>query len=207
MFRSQTKKSRLLSNEDVTYLIDRADDKFKHGQFSDAVHHYDAVLKRAPNNFRALHNKGLALFALSKFEKSIECYDRALGIKPNASHVKLNKAISLNSSRKFQQAKNLLDELVLLAPKNKEALNARALSEFNLGLDTEGMQDLKKAIQIDPAYTMAWNNLGCFYLGLGELDSAIECFDQTLAVDTRNYDAFLLKDMAVERRERRLKRP
>jgi len=105
MFRSQTKKSRLLSNEDVTYLIDRADDKFKHGQFSDAVHHYDAVLKRAPNNFRALHNKGLALFALSKFEKSIECYDRALGIKPNASHVKLNKAISLNSSRKFQAAK------------------------------------------------------------------------------------------------------
>lgn len=207
MFRSQTKKSRLLSNEDVTYLIDRADDKFKHGQFGDAVHHYDAVLKRAPNNFRALHNKGLALFALSKFEKSIECYDRALGIQPNASHVKLNKAISLNSSRKFQQAKSLLDELVRLAPKNKEALNARALSEFNLGLDTEGMQDLKKAIQIDPAYTMAWNNLGCFYLGLGELDSAIECFDQTLAVDTRNYDAFLLKDMAVERRERRLKRP
>jgi len=207
MFRSQTKKSRLLSNEDVTYLIDRADDKFKHGQFGDAVLHYDAVLKRAPNNFRALHNKGLALFALSKFEKSIECYDRALGIQPNASHVKLNKAISLNSSRKFQQAKSLLDELVLLAPKNKEVLNARALSEFNLGLDTEGMQDLKKAIQIDPAYTMAWNNLGCFYLGLGELDSAIECFDQTLAVDTRNYDAFLLKDMAVERRERRLKRP
>ena len=207
MFRSQTKKSRLLSNEDVTYLIDRADDKFKHGQFGDAVLHYDAVLKRAPSNFRALHNKGLALFALSKFEKSIECYDRALGIQPNASHVKLNKAISLNSSRKFQQAKSLLDELVPLAPKNKEALNARALSEFNLGLDTEGMQDLKKAIQIDPAYTMAWNNLGCFYLGLGELDSAIECFDQTLAVDTRNYDAFLLKDMAVERRERRLKRP
>jgi tetratricopeptide (TPR) repeat protein len=207
MFRSQTKKSRLLRNEDVTYLIDQADDKFKHGQFGDAVNHYDAVLKRAPNNFRALHNKGLALFALGKFQKSIECYDRALEIQPHASHVKLNKAISLNSNRNFREAKSLLDEIVRLAPTNKEALNARALSEFNLGLDSEGMQDLKKAIEIDPAYAMAWNNLGCFYLGLGELDLAIECFDQTLAVDTRNYDAFLLKDMAVERRERRLKRP
>jgi len=206
MFRSQTKKSRLLRNEDVSSLIDQADDKFKHGQFGDAVNHYDAVLKRAPNNFRALHNKGLALFALSKFQKSIECYDRALEIQPHASHVKLNKAISLNSNRNFQEAKNLLDEIVRVAPTNKEALNARALSEFNLGLDSEGMQDLKKAIEIDPAYTMAWNNLGCFYLGLGELDSAIECFDQTLAIDTRNYDAFLLKDMAAERRERRLKR-
>jgi tetratricopeptide (TPR) repeat protein len=206
MFRSQTKKNRLLRNEDVSSLIDQADDKFKHGQFGDAVNHYDAVLKRAPNNFRALHNKGLALFALSKFQKSIECYDRALELQPHASHVKLNKAISLNSNRNFQEAKNLLDEIVRVAPTNKEALNARALSEFNLGLDSEGMQDLKKAIEIDPAYTMAWNNLGCFYLGLGELDSAIECFDQTLAIDTRNYDAFLLKDMAAERRERKLKR-
>ncbi len=203
MFRSQTKKGRLLRNEDVTYLTDQADDKFKHGQFGDAVRHYDAVLKRAPNNFRALHNKGLALFALGKFEKSIECYDKALEIQPNASRVKLNKAISLNSNRNFQEAKSLLDELVRLAPTNKEALNARALSEFNLGFDTEGMQDLKKAIEIDPTYTMAWNNLGCFYLGLGDLDLAIECFDQTLALDTRNYDAFLLKDMAVERREKR----
>ena len=104
MFRSQTKKSRLLRNEDVTYLIDQADDKFKHGQFGDAVNHYDAVLKRAPNNFRALHNKGLALFALSKFQKSIECYDRALEIQPHASHVKLNKAISLNSNRKLPRS-------------------------------------------------------------------------------------------------------
>jgi tetratricopeptide (TPR) repeat protein len=207
MFRSQTRKSKLSRAADVAFAIEQADDKFKHGQFSDAVHQYDAALKRAPDNLRALHNKGLALFALGKFEKSIECYDRALQIRPYASHVQLNKAISLNSNGNFQKAKSLLDEIIRLAPTNKEALNARALSEFNLGLDSEGMQDLKKAIEIDPAYTMAWNNLGCFYLGLGQLDLAIECFDETLAIDTKNYDAFLLKDMAVERRERRSKRP
>jgi len=201
MFTRQARKK--LRSEEVTHIIDLADDKFKHGQFSDAIDHYDAVLARTPSNFRAQHNKGLALFALSKFEKSIECYDRALEIQPNASHVKLNKAISLNSNRNFQEAKSLLDEIIQSTPTNKEALNARALSEFNLGLDSEGMQDLKKAIEIDPTYTMAWNNLGCFYLGLGEFDLAIECFDQTLAVDARNYDAFLLRDMAVQRRERR----
>jgi superkiller protein 3 len=205
MFKSRAKK-KMLQKEDVTQVVDLADDKFKHGQFSEAIDHYDAVLKRVPRNFRALHNKGLALFALNKFEKSIECYDRALEVRPTALHVKLNKAISLNSKRDFNGAKSLLDEIIRLAPTNKEALNARALSEFNLGLDTEGIQDLKKAIEIDPSYTMAWNNLGCFYLGLWELEAAIECFDQTLAIDTKNYDAFLLKDMALERRERKAKR-
>jgi tetratricopeptide (TPR) repeat protein len=160
------------------------------------------VLKRAPRNFRALHNKGLALFALRKFDKSIDCYNEALAVRPGTIHVKLNKAISLNSKRDYKQAKRVLDEIIRLVPSNKEALNARALSEFNLGLDDDGKQDLKKAIEIDPKYTMAWNNLGCFYLGLGELEAAIECFDKTLSIDANNYDALLLKDMALERKER-----
>ena len=206
MFKSRAKKSKMLEEEDIAQVVDRADDKFKQGQFSEAIDQYDAILKQVPRNFRALNNKGLALFALNKFEKSIECYDRALEVRPGALHVKLNKAKSLNSKRDFNGAKSLLDDIIRLAPTNKEALNARALSEFNLGLDTQGIQDLKKAIDIDPSYTMAWNNLGCFYLGLDELEAAIECFDQTLIVDIKNYDAFLLKDMAIERKQRKAKR-
>jgi tetratricopeptide (TPR) repeat protein len=206
MLKNRAKKKEILQKKDVTHVIDLADDKFKHGKFGEAIHHYDAALKQVPDNFRALHNKGLALFALNKFEKAIECYDQALEVRPNALHVKLNKAIALNSKSDFGGAKSILDQIIRLDPTNKEAINARALSEFNLGLDTEGMQDLKKAIEMDPCYTMAWNNLGCFYLGLGELDAAIECFDQTLTIDTKNYDAFLLKDMALERRERQEKR-
>jgi tetratricopeptide (TPR) repeat protein len=206
MLKNRAKKREILQKKDVTHVIDLADDKFKHGKFGEAIHHYDAALKQVPDNFRALHNKGLALFALNKFEKAIECYDQALEVRPNALHVKLNKAIALNSKSDFGGAKSVLDQIIRLDPTNKEAINARALSEFNLGLDTEGMQDLKKAIEMDPCYTMAWNNLGCFYLGLGELDAAIECFDQTLTIDTKNYDAFLLKDMALERRERQEKR-
>jgi tetratricopeptide (TPR) repeat protein len=205
MLKNRAKKKEMLQEGDVTDIIDLADNKFKHGKFSEAIRLYDAALKQVPGNFRALHNKGLALFALNKFEKAIDCYDQALEVRPNALHVKLNKAIALNSKSDFGGAKSVLDQIIRLDPTNKEAINARALSEFNLGLDNEGIQDLKKALEIDPQYTMAWNNLGCFYLGLGELDAAIECFDQTLTIDTKNYDAFLLKDMALERREKKEK--
>ncbi len=206
MLKSRANKKGTLQEKNVTHVIDLADDKFKHGRFGEAIRQYDEALKHEPDNFRALHNKGLALFALNKFQKAIECYDKALEVRPDASHVKFNKAISLNSISDYDGAKSLLDQIIRLNPTNKEAFNARALSEFNLGLDAEGIQDLKKAIEIDPGYTMAWNNLGCFYLGLGELDAAIECFDQTLTIDTKNYDAFLLKDKALERREKREKR-
>src|SRR5665647_1113118 len=153
MLKNRAKKKEILQQSDVTDIIDLADDKFKRGKFSEAIRHYDAALEQVPDNFRALHNKGLALFALNKFEKAIECYDHALKVSPNAMHVKLNKAIALNSKSDFSGAKNLLVQIIELDPIKKEALNARALSEFKLGLDTEGIQDLKEAIEIDSCYT------------------------------------------------------
>jgi tetratricopeptide (TPR) repeat protein len=199
-------KEKDLQKENLEHVIELGDAKFRHGDFSEAIDHYDVVLECVPNNFRALHNKGLAFFALKKYDRSIECYDKALAIRPRELRVMLNKAISLNSKCDFNRAKGVLDEIIRLAPANKEARNARALSEFNLGLDTEGMLDLKKAIEIDPSYAMAWNNLGCFHLGLGELEAAIECFDRALTVDEKNYDALLLKNEALERQERRARR-
>jgi len=183
--------------------LELADERFRQGKFREAVHYYDYALKETPANFRALNNKGLALFALNKFDLSIECYDRALALHPDALSVKLKKAISLNCKRDFEEARELLSDILSQDSMNKEALNARALAEFHLGLDDEGMADLEQALAVDANYTMAWNNLGSFYLGLGKLDDAIACFDRTLAIDVRDYDALLLKDMALERKEKR----
>ncbi|MGZ4938511.1 MAG: tetratricopeptide repeat protein [Halobacteriota archaeon] len=186
-----------------TNYIELADERFRQGKFREAVLYYDRALQRTPESFRALHNKGLALFALNKFDLSIECYDRALALQPDALSVKLKKAISLNCKCDFEKARELLSDIVSQDSMNKEAFNARALAEFHLGLDDEGMADLQQALAIDSNYTMAWNNLGSFYLGLRKLDDAIACFDRTLAIDAHNYDALLLKDMALERKEKR----
>ncbi len=182
--------------------VDVADERFRQGKFSEAVRYYDRALSETPASFRALNNKGLALFALNKFDQSIECYDKALALQPDALSVKLKKAISLNCKRDFGTAKELLDDVLSHDSMNKGALNARALAEFHLGLDDKGIEDLQQAVTIDPNYAMAWNNLGSFYLGLGRLDDAIACFDKTLVIDVRNYDALLLKDMALERKEK-----
>ena len=198
------KREQPIEQETGMNYTDLADERFRQGKFREAVQYYDRALKKAPSNFRALHNKGLALFALSKFDLSIECYDSALALKPDALSVKLKKAISLNCKRDFEKARELLSDIISQDSMNTEALNARALAEFHLGLDDEGIADLEQALAIDANYTMAWNNLGSFYLGLGKLDDAIACFDRTLAIDVHNYDALLLKDMALERKEKRV---
>lgn len=195
------KKGRSPNSTTSSELVESGDRNFKLGKFRDAIVHYDKALKLDPNNVRALHNKGLAFFGLNKFHKSIESYDNALKVRPESLDIKLNKAISLNSLEKYETAKRLLDEILMVDPTNKKALNARALSEFKLGLDEGGMNDLKTALEIDPNYIVAWNNLGCFYLGLGNYNEAIACFNKSLAIEPRDYDAFLLKDIALLRKE------
>jgi eukaryotic-like serine/threonine-protein kinase len=195
------KKGRDPNSTTLSELVESGDRNFRLGKFRDAIVHYDRALELDPNNVRALHNKGLAFFGLNKFNKSIEFYDKALKVRPRSLDIILNKAISLNSLKKFETAKRLLDEIIMADPTNKKALNTRALSEFKLGLDEGGMNDLMAALKIDPGYVMAWNNLGCFYLGLGDYDEAIACFDKSLRIEPRDYDAFLLKDMALVRKE------
>ncbi len=205
LLRNERQRNPSSENDQFANAIDVADERFRQGKFNEAVRYYDRALKKTPTSFRALHNKGLAFFALNKFDQSIECYDRALALQPDAQSVKLKKAISLNCRRDHEAAKDLLDDILSHDPTNKEALNARALAEFHLGLDDKGIGDLQQALAIDPSYAMAWNNLGSFYLGLGKLDEAIACFNQTLVIDVHNYDALLLKDMALERKEKRAK--
>jgi tetratricopeptide (TPR) repeat protein len=200
-FIEKLKKGKNHDSSNLSKLLESGDAHFKMGKFKDAIVYYDSALELDPNNVRALHNKGLALFGLNKFDTSIKCFDKALNISPRSLNIMLNKAISLNSLKKFEVAKRLLDEIIAADSTNKKALNARALSEFKLGLDETGMDDLKTALKIDPNYIMAWNNLGCFYLGLGNYDEAVACFDKSLAIEPRNYDAFLLKDMALTRKE------
>jgi tetratricopeptide (TPR) repeat protein len=195
------KKGRDRDSTTLSELVESGDRNFRLGKFKDAIVHYDRALELDPSNVRALHNKGLAFFGLNKFDKSIECYDKALKVRPQSLDIVLNKAISLNSLKKFETAKRLLDVIIMADPTNKKALNTRALTEFKLGLDEGGMNDLMAALKIDPDYIMAWNNLGCFYLGLGDYDEAIACFDRSLRIEPRDYDAFLLKDMALVRKE------
>jgi tetratricopeptide (TPR) repeat protein len=42
--------------------------------------------------------------------------------------------------------------------------------------DTTAEAYYKKILEKNPAYYLAWNNLGAIYSGRGELDTAVECY-------------------------------
>ncbi len=92
--------------------------------------------------------------------------------------------------------------------------DAKAQVDFGIsvaqkGLWREAIFRWKKAVEIDPSYAAAWNNLAIAYEHEGQFDSAREAYERALKLDPnntyvhQNYDFFKeINDRAKSRTTR-----
>jgi Tfp pilus assembly protein PilF len=92
--------------------------------------------------------------------------------------------------------------------------DAKAQVDFGIsvaqkGLWREAIFRWKKAVEIDPGYAAAWNNLAIAYEHEGQFDSAREAYEKALKLDPsntyihQNYDFFKeINDRANRRTSR-----
>jgi Flp pilus assembly protein TadD len=71
----------------------------------------------------------------------------------------------------------------------RDELDRAQLAEFH-GKEQEAVRHLKSALEMDPAYDDAWNNLGIHYHRDGEYEKAIECFTKASQLNPDNYGAW-----------------
>ena len=91
---------------------------------------------------------------------------------------------------------------------------AKSQVEFGImtaekGLWNEAIRSWEKAIEIDPSYAAAWNNLGIAYEQQGKFDDARKAYDKAIKLDPenqmirQNYDLFReIYDRTQRRRDR-----
>src|SRR6266498_257900 len=77
------------------------------------------------------------------------------------------------------------------------------------GLWKEATYRWEKAVEIDPTYAAAWNNLGIGYEHEGRFDDALKAYEKAVALDPKNilirqnYDLFKeINDRAKRRNDR-----
>jgi Tfp pilus assembly protein PilF len=90
--------------------------------------------------------------------------------------------------------------------------NAKAQVDFGIkvaqnGLWKEATYRWEKAVEIDPGYAAAWNNLGIGYEHEGRFDDARKAYEKAVALDPKNalirqnYDLFKeINDRTQKRR-------
>ena len=88
----------------------------------------------------------------------------------------------------------LLSALVFLpaaAAAAEESKNAKAQVDFGIavaqkGLWKEALYRWQKAVELDPGYAAAWNNLAIAYEHAGNFAEARKAYEKALALDSKN---------------------
>lgn len=103
---------------------------------------------------------------------------------PNAEMIQVMRAgvFSFNNDD-YRTALSAFDRVVVLDPTYAEGWNKRAAAHYMLGQNQEALEDLRRALSLEPRHFGALTELGLVYLAVGHPNAALRAFDAALAIN------------------------
>lgn len=171
-------------------LLMRARMLHQAGDVDEARSCYKKVLKKAPNNFQALHFYALAEFQTGHAETGIRHLKRALLIEPNSAQAHSDMGSMLMSVGQLQAALMACDKALALDPKLIQAHHNRGHVLLQLERFEQAIASFDDALALDSRRADIWNDRGIALQKLARSDEAIESFGRATAIDPLHDLAF-----------------
>uniref|UniRef100_Q07RG0 protein O-GlcNAc transferase n=1 Tax=Rhodopseudomonas palustris (strain BisA53) TaxID=316055 RepID=Q07RG0_RHOP5 len=185
----------LRSNPDKDYepvlQLVRARMLHQAGQLDEAKSAYKKVLKKAPNNFQALHFYALAEHQSGHLETGIRNLKRALLIDPNSAPAHSDMANMMIDANRFEEALKSCDKAIALDPKLVLAHHNRGHTLLHLERLEDAVASLDDALALDPNRADSWNDRGNSLQKLARYDEALESYAKAIAIDPLHDMAYM----------------
>jgi predicted O-linked N-acetylglucosamine transferase (SPINDLY family) len=161
------------------------------GQLDEARSTYKKVLKKAPNDFSALHFYALAEYQSGHLEIGIRHLKRALLINPDSAEAHSDMAGMLLAAKRFEEALVSSERAIALDPSLIPAHCNRAYVLVPLTRLEDSVTSLNNAIALDPLRADSWSDRGNALHRVGRHAEALASFDKAIAIDPLHDIAFL----------------
>jgi tetratricopeptide (TPR) repeat protein len=125
---------------------------------------YEQALAVDPDNLVALVNLGMAEFQSDDNVKARDLLEKAVRLRLDTAPAWLTLGIIHMDSDRFPEALAALSQATLLDPENPRARNFLGVVIGRQGWIDGAQQELRRAVELDPAYADAHYNLAAFYL-------------------------------------------
>ncbi|MFH0895620.1 MAG: DUF1736 domain-containing protein [Bacteroidota bacterium] len=147
-------------------------------------------LKIYDKNSSALNNMGEVSLALGKYDQSIDAYMKNLKYNPEDAISFSNLRVIVHvytKNKKYEEALKLLRKLTVMQAGNYTDYNTMGelYGKFLNKMDSSVFY-FEKAVQINPKYTPALENLGIVHGIQGDYQKSIQYFLQALPLDSMN---------------------
>ena len=115
-----------------------------------AMADFQEALKRDPDKWQALHNRGVSYAMLGDFDKALADFNRTLELNPKYSNAWFNRGEIHYSGGDYPAAVRDYSQAILLAPEDAGAYAARAHAQFRQGKYQSAISDFTKSLQLKP---------------------------------------------------------
>jgi protein O-mannosyl-transferase len=158
----------------------------KTGNPKQALEHYSAARKMAPDDPTALYNVGNAFARLGDWPGAIANYRHALQILPNQPDVMDNLGFALAQTKQLPEAISYFEAALKQDPDFADAQNNLGSALFMQGNYTEAAKAFYGAVKNSPYNPEFVANLGDTLARLGKKAAAAECYQQALQLKPDN---------------------
>lgn len=152
------------------------------GRLDEAARAYQAVLKRNPKHFDALHLLGLLRVQAGQAEDGAALLKQAVKVNPGFAPAQQALGAALNSLNRPAEAVGALDAAVALNPGLIEARFNRAVALRALGRREPALDDLDAVLALNADVPEAHNLRAIVLHELRRLDAAVASYDAALAL-------------------------
>ncbi|HAO79058.1 MAG TPA: hypothetical protein DCQ92_08800 [Verrucomicrobia subdivision 3 bacterium] len=145
-------------------LVASAQQHFARREFDQAAADYQKILDRDQNNGLALANLATIELQQDKLADAEKHIKAAIVQNPDDAYNLSTLGYLKFRQEKYDEALAALSRAATIDPENPEIQNYLGVTLSHKGLRAQGETALRKAIQINPAYAPAHNNLAVIYL-------------------------------------------
>lgn len=138
--------------ENVEELLIKGQRCLNLGNPKEAIRYYSNILFKDPDNVLALVKSGNILGKLGKYSQAISFYDRVLEKDPGDILSLINKGLSLHFLTRWDEALVCYDKVLSLRENNSLTLYYKASTLVKKGKIKEGLDILKKLIEMDYSF-------------------------------------------------------
>ncbi|MEW6271660.1 MAG: tetratricopeptide repeat protein [Thermodesulfobacteriota bacterium] len=150
------------------------------GRLEDAASHFKASLEIEPRA-EIYSDYGFTMARMNRPREAFAAYRKALELDPDCASAHFNLAAALVLAGKLPEAESHYRR-ALAGRDTAETHNGLGYVLVRQGRMDEGNAEFRKAIETDPQYTPAYNNLADALARQGELEEAERYYKQSLAV-------------------------
>jgi tetratricopeptide (TPR) repeat protein len=142
------------------------------------------------------YNLGLDNLNRGKYKKALKNFKKVIKFNPGDPWAHNYLGICCGKIGKFSDELTAYATAIYLNPQFAEAYHNRGLAFQRSGMPREAIYNLKKTIELDPAYASDWITIGDLYASLDLYDQAVESYDSAIEHNANPKGAYAGKTLA-----------